>query len=116
MAPRRSKVSPTFSPKRNRIAAALLFAQDLGPVGTRDNRGQMQPAIFHLRERANGNLASAPKLVQQRTLARCGRVRRGVVQKRKMFAHLDIAFADFDAKCALARSRAHEIFRQNFLH
>jgi hypothetical protein len=33
-----------------------------------------------------------------------------------MFAHFHIAFADLDAECALSCRRAHERFRQDFLH
>ena len=33
-----------------------------------------------------------------------------------MFAHLHIAFADLDAKCALSRCRTHELLREDFLH
>ena len=56
----------------NRIAAALLLAQNFRAIRTGNNRGELQSAILHLSEGANWDLASAAKFVQQRAFARRG--------------------------------------------
>src|SRR5664279_1349098 len=108
-------VSNSFA-ERNRVAAALLLAQNFRAIRTGNNRGKLQPAILHLSERANRDLASAAQLVQYCALAGGSGVGRRVVEKREMFAHLNIAFADLDAKRTLSCRGAHKLFRKDFLH
>src|SRR5271157_174445 len=100
----------------HRVVTALLFAQNFRSIRTRHNRGQPQHTIAHFGERSDGDLTSAPQLVQQRSLACRRRARRRVVEERQVLAHCNIAFADLDPKRALSGRGTHETLREDFSH
>ena len=81
------------------------FAQELRAVGIGDDGFEMQLAVPHFRESADGNLAASAQAVEQGALAGGSSAGGNIVQELKMLACGGIAFADFDAERPLSRRR-----------
>src|SRR5271165_2733468 len=82
----------------------------------RHNSCEMQLAVLHFGECADGNLTTAAKFVQQRALADGRSAGLGIVEKLQVLAHLYIALANLDAQGSLSRSRTHKLCRQVLFH
>src|SRR5271165_3049036 len=82
----------------------------------RHNSCEMQLAVLHFGECADGNLTAAAKFVQTCALPICRSAGLGIVEKLQMLAHLYIALANLDAQGSLSRSRTHKLCRQVLFH
>src|SRR5208283_4580775 len=112
-APAQQRISYLLA-QSHRIAAPLLFAQNFRSIRVRHNCSQLQLAVGHLCKRADGNLTSATKFVQQRTLAGGRRPRCVIVEERQVLAHGNIALPNLDAESALSGRGTHETLREHF--
>src|SRR5579859_7002483 len=90
------------------IVSVARVAEELGAVGVGDDGFEMQLAISHFGEVADGNLATSTETVEQGALAGGGGAGGGVVQECEMVASGGIAETDFDAKRALSGGGAHD--------
>ena len=116
VAPRRSNASPTCSPSATGSLPLCCSRRTSEPSGRATIAVNRSIAIAHFGKRADGDLASAAQLVQQRSLAGRRRPRCRVVEERQVLAHGNVALANLDAERALSGRGTHETLRQHFPH